>query len=67
MENVNVYSPVEDKNIRTELNASPIWKQAYHEDELIDAMKKHAIMFHYTIKFDGLKPIQVNNVKKLAK
>jgi hypothetical protein len=67
MENVNVYSPIEDKDIRTNLNASPIWKQAYHEDELPEAVKKFANMFQYVIKFDGLKPIQVAKVQKLAK
>jgi len=67
MENVNVYSPIDDQNIRTNLNGSPIWKQAYHETELVEAEKKHKTMFCDTIKFDGLKPVQVTNVKKLAK
>jgi hypothetical protein len=67
MENVSVYSPVDDKDIRTNLNGSPIWKQAYHEEELPEANKKHNTMFQYEIKFDGLKPVQVTNVKKLAK
>jgi len=67
MENVSVYSPVEDKDIRNNLNGSPIWKQAYHAEELAEAQKKNATMFEYTIKFDGLKPVQITNVKKLAK
>lgn len=68
MENVKVYSPVEDKEIRNNLNDSPIWKQAYHADELSeDVRKKHPKMFEYTIKFDGLRPVQVTNVKKMDK
>jgi hypothetical protein len=65
MENVNVYSPVEDKNIRTNLNESPIWKKAYHDDDLVEAKKKHSTLWHYTIKFDGLKPIMLNKMSKL--
>lgn len=68
MENVKVYSPIEDKEIRNNLNGSPIWKQAYHADELSeDVRKKHPTMFEYTIKFDGLRPVQVTNVKKINK
>jgi len=65
MENVNVYSPVDDKDIRTNLNGSPIWKEAYHESELAIARKKNSIIFEYVIKFDGLKPIMLNKVSKL--
>jgi hypothetical protein len=67
METVKVYSPIEDKDIRTNLNNSPIWKQAYHESEVKEASKNYAQMFEYSIKFDGLKPIQVINIRKLAK
>ena len=65
MEAIKVYSPVEDKEIRKNLNDSPIWKQAYHEEELPGVDNKHTKMFEYTIKFDGLKPIMVNGVKKI--
>ena len=65
MENVKVYSPVDDKEIRKNLNGSPIWKQAYHEDELPEAMKKNSQMFEYVIKFDGLKCMMVNKITKL--
>jgi hypothetical protein len=67
MEIVKVYSPIDDKDVRTNLNNSPIWKQAYHADEYKKAMKKCAQMFEYSIKFDGLKPIQVTNILKIAK
>jgi len=65
MENVKVYSPVDDKEIRKNLNGSPIWKQAYHEDEFMAADNKDAVIFEYTIKFDGLKPVMVNGVKRI--
>jgi hypothetical protein len=67
MEIVKVYSPVEDKEIRNNLNASPIWKQAYHEDEFENAKRKHSNLYEYSIKFDGLKPIQLTNMKRVGK
>ena len=65
MEIVKVYSPVEDKDIRNNLNGSPIWKKAYHADELDAAKQKHKILYEYVIKFDGLKPIMLNKISKL--
>lgn len=67
METVKVISPVNDKDIRQNLNGSPIWKQAYHETELKLAEKNHTELYEYSIKFEGLKPIQVSDIKKLAK
>jgi hypothetical protein len=67
METVKVFSPVDDKDIRQNLSASPIWKQSYTEDELKEAEKKHPVLFEYSIKFDGLKPVQLLGVKKLTK
>lgn len=59
-----VFSPVNDTNIRTNLNESPIWKNAFKLEELTNEVKtKHPMMFEYTIKFDGLTPVQVTNVK----
>jgi len=67
METVKVISPVQDEQIQKNLNGSPIWKQAYHESELALAEQKHAILYEYTMKFDGLKPVQLTGVKKLAR
>lgn len=67
MENVNVYSPIEDKGIAKNLNGSPIWTNCYHEDDLIMAKNKHNILYCYTIKFDGTKPIMVNKISKVSK
>lgn len=65
METIKVYSPIEDKEIRNNLKNSPIWSTAYHKDEVDAVRTKHNQMFEYSIKFDGLKPIQVTNVKKV--
>jgi len=67
METVKVYSPVYDENIQKNLDGSPIWKKAFHSDELVEATKDNANIFEYSIKFDGLKPVQVTDVKKLVK
>lgn len=68
MKDEKVYSPIEDKEIRSNVQKSPIWTGfRYHADELADAKKKHEVLYEYSIKFDGLKPVQVTNVQKLAK
>jgi len=67
METVKVISPVNDKDIRQNLNGSPIWKTAYTEGELKLAEKNHTELYEYSIKFEGLRPVQVSDVKKLAK
>lgn len=60
METVKVYSPIKDSNIRTNLANSPIWEECYHETDT----KPNKPMICYTIKFDGLKPIQVVKVSE---
>lgn len=67
METVRVISPVQDNDLRTNLKNSPIWKEAYTETELAIASKKHTELYEYSIKFEGLKPMQLTGVKKLAK
>ena len=68
LEPVKVYSPIEDKDIRTNLGDSPIFKGArYHESEYKEALKKHAEMFEYSFKFEGLEVKQFLGIKKLTK
>lgn len=67
METVLVYSTVEDKEIKKNLENSPIWKNAIHSDDLEAEQKPGVPMFEYKIKFEGLKPVQVSSVKKLVK
>lgn len=54
-----VYSLIEDKNIKNNLNRSSIWKNCHHETDI----KPKGRIICYTIKFDGLKPIQVLKVE----
>ena len=64
MEIVKVFSPVEDKEIKKNLKDSPIWRNAYHADELVAGLTKHSTMFEYVMKFDGTKPIQCTKVSR---
>jgi len=66
MENVNIYSPINDPQIKTELQNSPIWNKAYTEEEYRSNSQRYQMWFIYSIKFDGLKPKQVTNVKKVS-
>jgi hypothetical protein len=68
MESVKVFSPVQDNEIRTNLLGSPIWTGLrYAESELVEAQKAHPVLYEYTIKFEGLKPVQFAGMKKLTK
>jgi len=67
MEIVKVYSPIEDKEIKNNLNGSPIWGLAYHAEDLLEVEKKFPAMFEYSIKFSGTKPVQFTGVKKVAR
>lgn len=66
MEVVKVYSPVEDQKIRTEFQNSPIWANAHTEEEYMENTKRFPTWFKYDFKFEGLKIIQVTNVKKIV-
>jgi len=69
---VDVYSPVEDKKIKTNFNESPIWKDkngksaAYTEEEYLENPKRFPYWFKYTFKFDGLKIIMYTKTQKIA-
>ena len=52
-------SYVPKENVQNNILTSPIWKECYHEDEELPTDKS---LWVYTIKFDGLTPIQVLNV-----
>ena len=64
MENVTVYSPIEDKNIKNNLNGSPIWKNSIHPADIKSEQDKHVTIWEYSFKFEGLKPVQLTNVKR---
>lgn len=59
MTNEKVISPVKDDKINSHLNESLIWKKAFKPEEITDKIKgMHPAWYEYTVKFDGLKPIQ---------
>jgi len=61
MKTEKIYSKINDPKIHKNLADSPIWdEECYHPDEIINK----AGLYQYTIKFDGLKPVQVTNVFK---
>ena len=62
-----VYSPIEDKQISNNLSNSPIWKACYTEEEYKQQSGAFSTMYCYSIKFDGLTPIQVTKIKNVKK
>lgn len=67
METVKVYSPVEDKGIKKNLQGSPMWEKSIHVDDLAEEFTPGKVLFEYKIKFEGTKPVQVSGVKKITK
>jgi len=60
-----VISPVLDTNIKDDLDNSPIWKDAFHEEEIFSELyDKYPNWYEYSIKFDGLKPVQFLKISK---
>lgn len=57
----NVYSPILDEKIHENIDNSPIWKNCFHESEIGNIKEP---LYCYSIKFDGLKPIQVTKIRK---
>jgi hypothetical protein len=67
MTNEIVLSPVKDTEMSKNLGTSPVWKSAYHKEEVTDEVrKKHNHWYEYQVKFDGLKPVQLTNFKVLS-
>lgn len=59
-----VYSPIDDQKIKSNIAESEIWKTCYKKEELTtDILNKHPRLYVYSIKFDGLTPFQVTNAK----
>jgi len=59
-----VLSPVEHTG--KDINSSPIWKNAWHPGEVSEEIKrKFKKWFEYTVKFDGLKAIQITKVREV--
>ncbi len=62
-----VFSPIEDKQIRQRINLSSsiIWGTCFKPDEVADFETGYTKMFCYTIKFDGLTPVQLVNIERI--
>jgi len=61
-----VISPVLDKQMNSHLNDSKVWKQAFKADELNEKIRgMHPAWYEYTVKFDGLRPIQMTKYKEI--
>lgn len=58
-----VYSKIYDKNIQDHIETSPIWKQCEHPDD-INKINVNG-WWEYAIKFDGTKPVQCTDIKRI--
>jgi hypothetical protein len=58
-----IYSKTLDKGIKKDIKNSPIWKDAHTKEELSDTNG----YYKYSIRFDGLKPVQVLKIQKVNK
>lgn len=58
-----VYSPVKDDNIKKDILSSKMWEKCEHPADIknIDISG----WWEYTIKFDGLEPVQCTKIKKI--
>jgi len=61
MKTEKIYSPILDTNISKNINKSPIWDDCFHEEE---EKPSGTPLICYTIKFDGLTPVQVTKISK---
>jgi len=61
-----VISPVKDEKFNSHPKDSEIWKKAYKREELDDRTRgMHPAWYEYTIRFDGLKPIQMTKMREI--
>lgn len=62
-----VISPILDRDIQSNKDNSPIWKLAFKEDEITkEIYNKYQDWYKYSIKFNGLKPIQCLKISKFT-
>lgn len=68
MKTIDIISPVLDSKIQEHINESPIWHNAYHEEEVTNEIyHKYKSWYIYSIKFNGLIPIQCTKVNPYSK
>lgn len=62
-----VYSPVKDERVKNSISNSPIWKQCYKEEDLTqEVLDRHDVIHVYTVKFEGVTPVQVTKISQLS-
>jgi len=61
-----VISPVKDEKFNSHINDSEVWKKAYKREELDDRTRgMHPAWYEYTVRFDGLKPLQMTKMREI--
>lgn len=61
-----VISPVKDEKMNSHINTSEVWKKAYKREELDDRTRgMHPAWYEYTVRFDGLKPLQMTKFREI--
>ena len=61
-----VISPVRDEKINSNINGSSVWKKAYKPEEITEEIRaKHNAWYEYTIRFDGVKPVQLTKFREI--
>jgi len=59
-----VISFIKDKKIQDHIKDSPIWTNAFHEDEITTELyQTKDSWYKYSIKFNGLTPVQCTNIE----
>jgi hypothetical protein len=59
MTDEKVISPIKDTKFNSHPSTSPIWAKAYKIEELDERTRgMHPAWYEYTIRFEGLKPLQ---------
>lgn len=66
MTSEKVISPVKDEKMNSHLKTSEVWKKAYKPEELTEKIRAmHPAWYEYTVKFDGVKPIQMTKFREI--
>lgn len=66
MTNEIVISPVKDEKINSHINESLIWGKAFKLEELTEKVRgMNPAWYEYTIRFDGLKPLQMTKFREI--
>jgi len=63
-----VYSLIHDADISKHLDKSLIWGNCFKQEDLtVEVLGKNPGMYEYTVKFNGVKPVQVTKIRSYNK